>query len=159
MKKKCDLYTSEDISRFIDCELSSEQYRSFEHHLSHCRDCSEQIEQFQSLSFVFSRHTHRKTMGIEAENLEYKLEKALPASEKKSLGNFSGFFGKNIYLKLASIAAVIMIGFFPFDQDLLKDPSSGPSAIVNSVDTEYASVMIIETQKEKHTIIWFSEEI
>ena len=66
-------------------------------------------------------------------------------------------FGKNIYLKLVSLAAVVMIGLFPFDEDLLQNPS-GPSAIVNSVDTEYASVMIIETQKEKHTIIWFSEE-
>lgn len=93
----------------------------------------------------------------EAAVMGHKLEQAVLNSEKKSAGTISGLFGKNIYLKLASILAVLMIGLFPFDEDLLQGPS-GPSAIVNSLDTEYASVMIIETQIEKHTIIWFLEE-
>jgi len=158
MKKKCALYALEDISRFIDGELSSDQCRSFEHHLSNCRDCSHIVDRYKSVSFIFSRHTGRQSMGSSiALNLDHKFEKMVLNSEKKSSGNTSGLFGKNLYLKLASIMAVLMIGLFPFDEDLLKDPS-GPSAIVNSVDAEYASVMIIETQKEKHTIIWFSEE-
>ncbi len=158
MKNKCTLYASEDISRFIDGELSFDQCQSFEHHLSNCRDCSRIVDQYKSVSFAFSRHTGRQSMGsATAINLDPKLEKMVLKSEQKSSGNTSGLFGKNIYLKLASIMAVLMIGLFPFDEDLLKDPS-GPSAIVNSVDAEYASVMIIETQTEKHTIIWFSEE-
>jgi len=158
MKKECDVYTSEDISRFIDHELSSDRCRSFEHHLSLCKNCSERIDQYRSLSLAFSRSAHKKSIGIKDENLEGKLEKILSPSDKKAFGNISGLFGKNLYLKLASIAAVVMIGLFSFDGDLLMDTSTGPSAIVNSVDTEYTSVMILETQKEKHTIIWLSEE-
>lgn len=157
MEKKCDLYTSEDISRFIDHELTSDQYRSFEHHLLLCRDCSRLVDRYKNLSLAFSRHTHRKKMGAVALDFEHKLNKALRSSENRPLQNFSGLFGKNTYLKLAGIAAVLMIGLFPFDGDLLQNPP-GPSAIVNSVDTEDTSVMIIETQNEKHTIIWFSEE-
>lgn len=158
MKKKCNRYTSEDISRFIDRELSLEQYRFFKHHLPHCRDCADLVNRYQSVSFAFSHYTDRMAQGIKDADIAQKLEKTVLAPEKKSWGNFSGLFGKNIYLKLASIAAVLMIGLFPFDEDLLKDSSVGPSAIVNSVDTEYTSVMIIETQKQKHTIIWFLEE-
>jgi hypothetical protein len=157
MEKKCDLYTSEDISLFVDHELSSDQCRAFEHHLSFCRNCSRLVDQYRNVSLAFSRHAHRKTMGVPALDLEHEFNKPLLNSKKEPLKNISGLFGKNIYLKLASLAAVVMIGLFPFDGDLLQNPS-GPSAIVNSVDTEYASVMIIETQKEKHTIIWFSEE-
>lgn len=159
MKNKCDFYTSEDISRLIDREVSSEECKSFEHHLSHCRDCGELADQYRLVSLAFSCYTDRITKGIENASMEQQLEKTLFASKKKPLKNFSGLFGKNVYLKLASVVAVIMIGLFPFDDDLLKDPLAGPSAIVNSVDTEYTSVMIIQTQKEKHTIIWFSEEI
>ncbi len=157
MEKKCEAYTSEDISRFVDLEPSSDQYRAFEHHLSLCKECSRLFGQYKDLSLAFSRHTHKEAMGIAALDLEHKLEQKIQCSEKKSYQNISGLFGKNIYLKLAGIAAVLMIGFFSFDPTLLGTPS-GPSAIVNSVDTEFTSVMIIETQKEKHTIIWFSEE-
>lgn len=158
MKKKCDLYTSEDISRYIDGDLSSDRYRSLELHLSLCRDCRNLADRYQSLSINFSRYTDKKTRGIEAENIAHKLEEKIFNSEKKFSVNLSGLFGKNIYLKLAGVLAVVIIGLLPFDNEMIKGPSD-PSAIVNSVDTEYASVMIIETQKEKHTIIWFSEEI
>lgn len=157
MEKKCEAYTSEDISRLVDLEPSSDQCRAFEHHLSLCSECSRLFGQYKDLSLVFSRHTHKRAIGIAALNLENKLEQKIQCSQKKFYQNVSGLFGKNLYLKLAGIAAVVMIGFFSFDPALLGTPS-GPSAIVNSVDTEYASVMIIETQKEKHTIIWFSEK-
>jgi len=157
MEKKCEAYTSEDISRFVDLEFSTDQCRAFEHHLSLCKECSRLFDHYKNLSLAFSRHTHKQAMGISALDLEHKLEKKIHCSEKKPYQNISGLFGKNIYLKLAGIAAVVMIGFFSFDPTLIRNPS-GPSAIVNSVDTEYTSVMIIETQEEKHTIIWFSEE-
>ena len=157
MEKKCEAYTSEDISRLVDLELSADQCRAFEHHLSLCKECSRFFDLYKNLSLAFSRHTHKTAMGIATLHLEHKLEQKIQCSEKKPYQNISGLFGKNLYLKLAGIAAVVMIGFFSFDPTLIRNPS-GPSAIVNSVDTEYTSVMIIETQEEKHTIIWFSEE-
>ncbi len=146
------------MSRFIDGELSSDQYQSIEHHLPLCADCSSLIDRYKAVSSAFSRHISKQSIGTAtALYLKHKFEKITLNSGEKSSGTISGLFGKNIYLKLASIMAVLMIGFFPFDEDLLNN-SPGPSAIVNSLDAEYTSVMIIETQEEKHTIIWFSEE-
>ncbi|MDA8133829.1 MAG: hypothetical protein M0T82_04340 [Desulfobacteraceae bacterium] len=155
MKKKCTVYTSEDISRFVDLEPSSDQCRAFEHHLSLCRECSRRFDQYKNLSLAFSRHTHKRAIKIAPLDLAHKLEKKLHCPDKKQ--HISRLFGKNIHLKLAGIAAVVMMGFFSLDPTLLKTPS-GPSAIVTSVDTECTSVMIIETREEKHTIIWLSEE-
>ncbi|MCD4721136.1 MAG: zf-HC2 domain-containing protein [Desulfobacula sp.] len=157
MKKPCNKYTSEDISRFVDNELPRDRYHTLKQHLHHCPDCSLLIEQYKSISAVFNDHADQQGLKIDAAKLKQKFNTAIQNSKKKSLENVFGFFGRNIYLKLASITAILMISLFMFQGDGdLFDPA-GPSAIVKSVDTDFASVMIIETQKEKHTIIWFSE--
>jgi hypothetical protein len=80
------------------------------------------------------------------------------SSPGKHNGPIARFFGSptdHLYIKLASLTAVaallILIVFQP------PPPQLSPSAIVKSLDTNASSVMIIETLKEKHTIIWFSE--
>ena len=155
MKKPCSKYSSEDINRFVDNELPRDRYHELARHLHHCSDCSLLIEQYESISIVFSDHADQQKLKIDPARLKQRFDRILQNSQKKSLKNAFGFFGRNIYLKLASITAILMISLFTF-QGGLFDPA-GPSAIVKSVDTEFASVMIIETQKEKHTIIWFSE--
>lgn len=155
MKKPCDKYTSEDISRFIDNELPQGQYPAMTQHLGHCLDCSHLVERYRSISAVMNHHADQEILKLDPAKLKQKIAYAIQNSKEKSWGNGFGFFGKNIYLKLASIAAIVMFGLLPF-QGALFGPT-GPSAIVKSIDTDFASVMIIETQKEKHTIIWFSE--
>lgn len=155
MKKPCSKYSSEDISRFVDNELPRDRYHELARHLHHCPDCRLLIEQYKSISIVFNHHADQQKLKIDPAKLKQKCDRALQNSQKKSLKTAFGFFGKNIYLKLASITVILMISLFAF-QGSLFDPA-GPSAIVKSIDTEFASVMIIETQKEKHTIIWFSE--
>jgi len=157
MEKKCNDYTPEDISSFVDNELPYSLYHAMEQHLNHCQDCKRLAEAYTTMSAFFSDHAHQEILKIDPAKLEQKLAHTLEnsKSKKKSPGNILGFFGKKIYFKLASISivAILMISLYTFHED----HPSGPSAIVKSVDTDFASVMIIETQKEQHTIIWFSE--
>jgi len=153
MKKTCHKYTDEEISRFVDNELPRNRYHEMAQHCSHCADCRRIIEQYRSMSSVFNNHADQQILKVDASKLSRKVAQITQQSKQKKAG--SGFFGKNIYLKLASVAAILMISLFTMQNGLFGP--SGPSAIVKSVDTEFASVMIIETQKEKHTIIWFSE--
>jgi len=155
MEKTCVKYTSEDISRFIDNELPKDLYPAVAQHLVHCQSCSRLVERYRSISDVINDHADKQVRMIDPDGLKQKTERTIKKLQTKSLGNVFGFFGKNIYLKLASIAAIVMFGLLPF-QGALFGPT-GPSAIVKSIDTDFVSVMIIETQKEKHTIIWFSE--
>lgn len=147
MKKTCTRYTPEDISRFIDNELSQHLCGELEQHLNTCPDCSRLVEQYQTLSAVFSDHADNKGLKIDPDALKQKHESVAQASPNRILGN--------IYMKLASVAAILMISLYAFQGNIFR--STGPSAIVTSVDTNVSSVMIIETQKKHHTIIWFSE--
>jgi len=156
MKKSCNRYRPEDISLFVDTELPQSRYLEIEHHLHNCPDCNRLVEQYKTLSIMFKDHVEQKKLKINPDTLKQRLVPATPDLQKISLGNRSGFFGKNIYLKLASIAAILMISLFTFQKGIVGN-ATGPSAIVTSVDTDVSSVMIIETQKERHTIIWFSE--
>ena len=153
MKKPCDKYTAEDISRFIDNELPRDQYHAVAQHLIHCPVCSRLVERYRSISSVINDHADQAVLRIDPVKLKQKI---VQQNSKETFSrNIFRFFTKNIYLKLASIAAIVIFSLLPF-QGALFGPT-GPSAIVKYVDTDFASVMIIETQKEQHTIIWFSE--
>ena len=69
------------------------------------------------------------------------------------------FNTRKFYLQLGSVAAIIILSISTIY--LQKKPalslSDGPSAIVTSVDGDVSSVMILETQDKKHTIIWYKE--
>ncbi|WP_300457557.1 zf-HC2 domain-containing protein [Desulfobacula sp.] len=155
MGKICNLYKPEEISRFVDNELPPDHYQKIAQHLTHCRDCNRLVEQYRSISLAFNRHADQQKLMIDPDQLTHKLALSVKPSPEKSYRPVWGYFGKNIYIKFASIAAILVISLFMFQGDLMGP--SGPSAIVKSVDTDFASVMIIETQREKHTIIWFSE--
>jgi hypothetical protein len=155
MKKSCSQYTPEDISMFVDNELARDKYQGLVQHLEQCSHCSSLVKNYKTLSAAFKNYTQSKIPEIDSARVKQKLDQAIQNSENKPLKNIFGLFGKNTYLKIASIAAILMITLFTFQNELFTP--TGPSAIVKYVDTDFSSVMIIETQKEQHTIIWFSE--
>ncbi len=155
MRQKCSKYSCEDISRFVDNELLEDQHQHLEQHLEYCTHCSTLVKHYKTMSAQFKNFANHKIVQADPAKVKQKLYHTMQNSKTKSFGNIFGFFGKNIYLKLASVAVLLMITIFTFQGKLLTP--SGPSAIVKYVDTDFASVMIIETQKEQHTIIWFSE--
>jgi len=155
MKQKCSKYSCEDISRFVDNELLEDQYQHLEQHLEQCTHCSTLVKHYKTMSAQFKTFTDRKIVQVDPVKVKQKLYQTMQNSKTKPFGNIFGLFGKNIYLKLASVAVLLMITIFTFQGELLTP--SGPSAIVKDVDTDFASVMIIETRNRQHTIIWYSE--
>ncbi len=156
MKTKCSKYTSEEISRFVDNELFEDQYKTLAQHIEQCPHCSELSNQYKTLSTVFNNHVHEKeNLKIDKALLEQKFDRVMQNHEKIPWGNIFGFSKKYILVKLTSIAMISLISLFILQKALFTP--TGPSAIVKYVDTDYSSVMIIETQKEQHTIIWFNE--
>ncbi len=155
MKNSCGKYSSEEISRFVDNELPTQTYDAIQQHLSTCTECSAMVKNFSSLSDIFSHHAAARVAQMEKGTIAKHLHSTLQKKEKSTFGNHFEFLGKHMVLKVASLAIILMISLFAFQNTIF--PPTGPSAIVKSVDTDFASVMIIETQKKKHTIIWFNE--
>lgn len=155
MEKTCGTYTFEQINCFIDNELPDETYQEIKLHCQSCEICRRTIENLNAVSAVFNKKINERVSAMNPASMKERVEIAMQQEEKSRFSDMVGLFGKNIYLKLASITAILIVGLYMFNG---KVPvSSGPSAIVNYIDTELPSVMIIETQEQKHTIIWFSE--
>lgn len=155
MKNQCNKFTQEQIGMFVDNELDQDLSHAIQEHQKNCPDCKALIEEYKGLSEMFSSHADQQVSLINPERLKQKLEHVANRKNNNSIWSPGTFLGKNIYLKLASIAAILVISLVAFTTRL--SGPAGPSAIVNSVDADVASVMIIETEKQKHTIIWFSE--
>jgi hypothetical protein len=156
MKKPCSRYANEIISCFIDNEVNSVLHNEILQHQSQCPDCSPLIEQYRSAAARFTQLADSQTAGLNLDRKTVKSVQAIPAARKKPIFLPTFLFNQNRYLKLAAIAAILVISLAAFQKNHVNEPKS-PSAIVKSIDTDFTSVMIIETQKEKHTIIWFSE--
>lgn len=148
MTDVCKQYTPEQISRYVDNELPPDLYQAITDHQKCCPACKRLIQSYRDLGNTFSSYTDRQVSGLTVPN---------PTADDPhpKVPLFRRLFGKKIYLKLASIVAIVVVSLAVY-QGFPTGPS-GPSAIVQSVDTDVASVMIIETEKQKHTIIWFSE--
>ena len=61
---------------------------------------------------------------------------------------------KKLYVPAAAVAALLVM-FFHLART--PAPTSGPSAIIDSLQGDFASVMILETQKSHQTILWIHE--
>jgi anti-sigma factor RsiW len=148
MTQQCNKYTEKFISRFVDNELDPARTMEFSSHLGDCPDCAEVVAKFQKLGIVFNTHAARQIARVSPVDM---------ATTPLDCAKPTGIFGRmtdHLYIKLASLTAVAALLILAvFD----GAPPVGPSAIVKSLDTNASSVMIIETIKEKHTIIWFSE--
>jgi len=148
MTQQCSKYTQKFISRFVDNELDPARTMEFSFHLKNCQDCAKLVTKFQKLGIVFN--THVATQIAQASPVDLA---TTPLDYEKPNGLF-GRMTDHLYIKLASLTAVAALLILAVFQGA---PPAGPSAIVKSLDTNASSVMIIETIKEKHTIIWFSE--
>ncbi|MCF6246420.1 MAG: zf-HC2 domain-containing protein [Desulfobacula sp.] len=164
MDKPCEKYSFEDINRYVDNELPQKTHNEIAGHYETCAPCRKLVADIRAIGSVFNRHIEQQVMGFDSDTLSDRVKEKLATGEKtvpgNIFGNTLGLFGKNIYLKLSGITAILIIGLAMLNGTVLTSldlGSSGPSAIVSYVDTELPSVMIIETQKRKHTIIWFSE--
>lgn len=142
--KRCSRYPGRFISRFMDNEVTADEHRAFLNHLDCCSTCRETLESYRAAGDLFRRHVSDQAAKIPLVRMPGTPAKARP---------FSPF---GLGLKLASVAAaalILVFAFFPEQQEL------APSAIVDSIDTDYASVLIIEAPDTGHTIIWFSQDL
>ena len=150
------------LSQFVDNALPPETRTSLEQHLSTCPACQRTIKSYQDIDTKIiqniQRHSHRENNTSLEQELLVKLRKE-KTTEASDFSFFQGMIdfikGKKIYLQMASFAAILVMSM-AFLQNQ-KVVFHSPSAIVNSIDGDMASVMILETREQHHTIIWYKE--
>ena len=160
--KKCNAYPPDNISRFMDNDLSEKEMAALEKHLATCPECRQRANRYQRLEDGVIRMVHQQSLSMDTAALEHALLKKTRSQGQKKrtqTSPFKGFMdfiqGKKFYLQMASFAAILLLSTL-----FLKDQEKvirAPSAIVNSIDGNMASVMILETREQRHTIIWYKE--
>ncbi len=160
MKRACKLYDKKIISCFADNELSLEKTVEISKHLETCPVCSDTVAKYRKLSGIFTHNISKQVDKIDKALPGLKVMERIKQREKSYYKKVFDYFFSKFYLKGIS-AAVILGILFIFFQVLPghKTPVGGigSSAIVNSIDGDASSIMIFETKKNRHTIIWFSE--
>ncbi len=156
MEKTCAAYDEKTISEFVDNELSSEMNREIANHIETCPLCKKVAENYLQLSNTFIQDTTRETEKINKNLLRQNVLEKINREEKIFLKKVFAYFSPKFYLKVASVVAILIVSLVYFQSQPINPV--GPSAIINSVNGEnVSSIMIFETEKTKHTIIWFSE--
>ena len=144
------------LNDFFDQELPPQESAGMNRHVEYCPSCKEILQHNQSVSTLLGRGLDETLARVDFEALE---EGVLARIDSKrapwwiKLGN--QLVSKRFYVPAAAAATVIVL-FFTFVQS--PAPVAGPSAIINSVEGNVGSVMILETEKSHHTILWFSEK-
>jgi anti-sigma factor RsiW len=153
--KKCAVYDPETLGLYVDGELEPHARKAVERHLDMCIRCRSVVENYEQLAATFKQGIERRAPW-EVQGLS---EKRVPPVNTRLSSFWTGMVdfvkAKKYTLQLASIAAILFAGVFYYqDRPVLQD---GPSAIINFVEGDMASVMIFETHPSNHTIIWYTE--
>ncbi|MCD4744137.1 MAG: zf-HC2 domain-containing protein [Desulfobacteraceae bacterium] len=155
MKKTCTTYDKKIISEFVDNELSSEENKKISEHIKTCPICKNISEEYIQMSNAFVQRTSIEVEKINTGSLGENVLKQIKRKENGFSKKVFDYFSPKLYLKIASLVAIMVVSLIYFQAQPVN--IIGPSAIVNSVDGNASSIMILETEKSKHTIIWFSE--
>ncbi len=151
--RHCDART---LGLYLDRELKPGELQEIEKHLTTCSHCRSVVEHLERLSQTFSQGVDQ---GISGFSHSLSGESILARIKEEKQPFWAGLAdlmkAKRNILQLASIAAILLASVVYYQGDTVLP--TGPSAIVNSVDGDIASVMILETQVSKHTIIWYTE--
>lgn len=144
------------LNDFFDQELTPNESAEMNRHVEDCPLCQKILQHNQSVSTLLVRGLDEALARVDFDTLE---EGVLARIDTKrapwwiNLGN--QLVSKRFYVPAAAVATVIVL-FLTFAAP--PAPVAGPSAIINSFEGNVGSVMILETEKSHHTILWFSEK-
>ncbi len=158
MENTCKIYDEKTISKFVDNELSPEENKAIAKHISECSVCNNIVEQYAHLSDLFEQSTSKQVDKIDTNLLGQNVLEQISREENGFLKKSFDYFSPKFYIKVASVVVLMVASLVYLQiQPMGSLDTAGSSAIVKSVDGNISSVMIFETEKSKHTIIWFSE--
>jgi hypothetical protein len=158
MKRACKIYDEKTIGKFVDNELPNEKNNIISKHIETCPICDNIVSKYIHLSNIFVQNTSKQLDEIDTDLIGQHVLEQIKREEDGFLKKVFDYFSPKLYLKIASVVIIMVVSLIYFQgQPIRQINVIGPSAIVNSVDGNISSVMILETEKSKHTIIWFSE--
>lgn len=156
--EECTVYDPETLGLYVDGELEPHAREMVERHLAKCSRCRSVVENYEQFATTFKLGVERRAPW-ESQRLSDETFFSSRDSRQQSFstGLIDFVKAKKYSLQLASIAAILVAGLFYYQAHTVTVLQDGPSAIINFVEGDMASVMIFETHPSNHTIIWYTE--
>ena len=160
--KQCHQYHPEMLSRLVDNALTPRESARIREHLACCPHCRDWVDRYGELDRQVGPALEGHLAAQGRPDLEASVIQALFPPSKASVWHrlfrsFDFLKTRKFYLQVASFAAILILGTLFLQDRPLLPPQSDASAIVTTIDGNAASVMILETRKQRHTIIWYQE--
>ena len=146
---------SKMLGCFFDRELASDEYARIRGHLERCEPCQREFRDNQFISTFVKICVEEALSRVNLQELEERVVSRIRTKRDPwwiQLKNLC--LSKRFYVPAAAMAAIVIMFFH---LATTRTPASGPSAIINSLQGNFASVMILETQKSRQTILWIHE--
>ena len=151
-KTSCDFKI---LDRFFDRELEPDASVAISEHMEHCHTCKEEFQGNQIVSSLLKAGVQEELSRANLQEVEERVLTLICTKKGPWWVQFKDLcLSKKLYVPAAAMA-VALIMFFHVMRT--PTPVSGPSAIIDSLQGNFASVMILETQKSRQTILWIHE--
>jgi len=153
--KSCDPIL---INRFFDNELEPEERSRISRHIDECLSCRKYLEDLKAMSLHVKGHIEEEvsdTLSAQASRIETGVLDAMRGAELPRWNRIKDrFLSKPVLIPATAIVFLALIVF-----TVLRPPTTViPSAIITSISSDTASVIIMETPQTGHTIVWFTED-
>lgn len=153
--KSCDPIL---INRFFDNELEPEEHSRIGRHINECLSCRKYLEDLKGMSLRVKDHVEKEvsdTLSAQASRIETGVLDAIRGGGLPRWNRIKDrFLSKHVLIPATAIVFLILI-----ISTVFRPPADViPSAIITSISSDTASVIIMETPQSGHTIVWFTED-
>ena len=144
------------LSAFADGELDRQARANVQQHLAQCRQCQTAHDQIAALSTAFQDTLRRHYPGAALAALDGKL---IDHWYRYHHPSWIDRCRRTIFSKwmLVPVTAFVAAVFVMLPLRTAPPVAQSPSAIVQSISGDLASVMIMQTPMMEQTVIWISE--
>jgi hypothetical protein len=143
------------LNRFLDRELEPDESVAINEHLEQCHTCREELRSNQLASSLLKASVEEELSRTNFQEVEERVIALIRAKRGLWWIHLKNLFlSKKLYVPAAAVAAMLVMFLYLARTPI---PASGPSAIIDSLQGDFASVMILETQKSRQTILWIHE--
>jgi hypothetical protein len=151
-KSSCD---PKMLARFFDRELEADESVGISGHIEDCHACKEELRDNQFISALFKATVEEELSRTNVQEVEERVLTLIRVKKGPWWVQFKDLcLSKRLYVPAAAVAAMLLIFFLVART---PTPASGPSAIIDSLQGNFASVVILETHKSRQTILWIHE--
>lgn len=144
--------SAEMISRFMDNELHGDDLSTVQRHVQSCESCRERVDSYSRISSGLKSFINEQTWAS-GQEIETRVIDRIEKTNSLSQWVKDIILSKRVFIPAGVAVSLSLASLIFFNNPV----PAGPTAIVSSLSGTGSSIMILETNKSRQTILWVKE--